>query len=64
MHRMSRLILLLTIMAVVPAHANPAATARLRESYQLALDKWALEMRMANTPADRAKAWANRPRGS
>ena len=61
MQRASRLILFLSIMAVVPAHANPAATARLRESYQLALDKWALEMRMANTPADRAKAWANRP---
>jgi hypothetical protein len=41
--------------------AAPADATRIQKSYQLAMDKWALEMRIANTPADRAKAWAARP---
>lgn len=43
------------------ADATPANTQRIQKAYQLRMDVWTLEMRIATTPADRAKAWSSRP---
>lgn len=61
MHRMSRLAALIFTLSAGHLAASPADAQRIEKTYQLAMDKWAMEMRIANTPADRAKAWANRP---
>ena len=58
MHRLIALIFLLVFSQV---HAAPADAQRIQKSYQLAMDKWSLEMRIATTPAEQAKAWSTRP---
>lgn len=44
-----------------PATATPAAALRIQKKWQLTLDQWALETRVAATPAARAKIWSERP---
>lgn len=61
MHRPSCLILLISLLAFSPAGATPAEAQRIRKTYQLKMDNWALEMRIAATPEERSKAWTNRP---
>lgn len=61
MHRMSRLIALFFLLMFSHAGASPADAQRVEKAYQLAMDKWALEMRIAATPAEQSKAWADRP---
>ncbi len=43
------------------AHANPAAASLIQKEYQTAMEKWSLELRLANTPDTRAAAIAKRP---
>ncbi len=61
MHRSTCLVPLVFLSAMVHASASPADAARIQKSYQVAMEKWSLEMRIAATPADRAKAWSSRP---
>ena len=61
MNRLSRLIALSSLLAFAPATAAPADAQRIQKNYQAALDKWALEMRIAATPEDREKTWSSRP---
>lgn len=61
MHRLRYLAAIAFALSAGSLVAAPADATRIQKSYQLAMDKWALEMRIANTPADRAKAWAARP---
>ena len=49
------------LLAYSPARATPADAQRILKTYQLRIDTWALEMRIAASPADRAKAWTSRP---
>lgn len=49
------------LLAFSRATATPADAQRIQKTYQLQMDTWALEMRIAATPADRAKAWTSRP---
>ncbi len=58
---MSRLIALFFLLGLSHAGAVLADAQRVEKSYQLAMDKWALEMRIAASPEDRTKAWASRP---
>lgn len=60
MNRLS-LAALFSLLALSPVDATPADAQRIRKTYQLKMDNWALEMRIATTPADRAKAWSSRP---
>lgn len=60
MHRLNRIVLI-SLLAFSHAGAAPADAQRVIKSYQLAQEKWALEMRIAATPEERAKAWAARP---
>jgi len=61
MHRLSCLILLSFLLAFSHATASPLDAQRIQKTYQLAMEKWALETRVAATPADQAKAWSSRP---
>ncbi|NQX02992.1 TlpA family protein disulfide reductase [bacterium] len=64
MNRFSRLIALLCLLVGSSAHASPAEALVIRKSYQQAMDKWALEMRIATTAEERAKIWDNRPKAA
>ena len=61
MNCLTRLVPLLSLLALSPVTAAPADAARIRKTYQTAMDKWAVEMREAASPAERSKAWAARP---
>ncbi|RYD23307.1 MAG: TlpA family protein disulfide reductase [Verrucomicrobiaceae bacterium] len=61
MRRPSCLLLLISLLAFTHASATPADAVRIQKTYQLKMDNWALEMRIAATPEDKSKAWNNRP---
>ena len=61
MNSLSRLLPLLFLLVFSNAQASPTEAQTVRKSYQLAMDKWSLEMRIATTPEDRSKAWSDRP---
>jgi len=61
MHRLYRIVPLISLLAFAQAGATPADAARIQKTYQLAMEKWSLEMRIAATPAERAKAASARP---
>ena len=61
MHRLSCLITLTFLLTFTHAIAAPADAQRIQKSYQLAMEKWALETRIAATPAEQAKVWSTRP---
>jgi peroxiredoxin len=50
-----------SLLALSPASATATDAQRIQKTYQLQMDTWTLEIRVASTPADRAKAWSNRP---
>ncbi|MEO5914579.1 MAG: redoxin domain-containing protein [Luteolibacter sp.] len=61
MNRLSCLIALFSLLAFARTTAAPADALRIQKNYQASMDKWALEMRIAATPEDRAKTWSSRP---
>ncbi len=61
MNRPSCLIVLFSLLAFARTTAAPADAVRIQKTYQTSMDKWAMEMRIATTPEDRAKIWASRP---
>lgn len=61
MHRLSRLIPLISLLALGHATASPADALRIQKSYQLSMDKLTLDMRLATTPEEKAKVWNSRP---
>lgn len=61
MKRLSCLIALSSLMLASGSMASSADAQLVQKTYQLAMDKWALDMRVATTPADREKAWEARP---
>lgn len=61
MNRLSRITALSFLLAVPHASAAPADAQRIQKTYQLKLDNWSLEMRIATTPEQRAAAWNGRP---
>lgn len=44
-----------------PLHASPQEAERIRRTHALAMDKWALEMRIASTQEEKQKIWLTRP---
>ncbi len=62
-HSLNRLsfAIMFLLLALSRGNATPADAQRIQKTYQLRMDTWALEMRIATTPADRAKAWTSRP---
>jgi peroxiredoxin len=61
MNRTSRLAALLLMLMPAAVSAAPADADRVLKTYQLALDKWALDVRAAATSDARTKAWSARP---
>ncbi|RYD45748.1 MAG: hypothetical protein EOP85_08790, partial [Verrucomicrobiaceae bacterium] len=61
MQRPSCLIFLISLLAISPSWASPAEAQRIRKTYDLKVDNWTLEMRIAATPEERTKAWNARP---
>ena len=49
------------LLAFPKADATQADSQRIQKTYQLQIDTWTLEMRIATTPAERTKAWSSRP---
>lgn len=61
MKRLSCLITLFSLLIATHGSATPAEAQAIQKSYQAAMEKWSLEMRIAATPDDRSKAWSTRP---
>ena len=60
--KFARCLLALALPVIAPhAHASPAEAARIRKSWDLAMEKWALESRAATTPEARAAVFAKQP---
>lgn len=58
---MKRVILIFCIAPLLAADATPAAAERARKAYQLGIERWALERRLATNPEEREAAERNRP---
>ncbi len=61
MIRPSHLTLLISLLIASGSLATSTDALLVQKSYQLALDKWALDMRTATTPDERAKTLGSRP---
>lgn len=61
MNFLSRLGLVLLLLLPAVSHASPAEAQRIEKKWQLAMDQWSLEARLAATPEARAKVWSARP---
>lgn len=56
-----RFIFLIFLATPLAAHATPAAAERARMAYQLGVERWILETRLATTPEEHEAAARNRP---
>ena len=61
MNRLVLLFLLLSSLAISWAGATPAEAERVLKNHKAAMDKWALDMRIATTPEEKSNAWNSRP---
>ncbi|WAC21551.1 redoxin domain-containing protein [Luteolibacter sp. SL250] len=64
MHRLPSIPLLISLLSLPLcglSHAQPAAAELVEKEYQASMEKWALELRLAETPEARAAAVAKRP---
>lgn len=61
MNRLSRLIVLFSLLLATGLPASPAGALSVQKSYQLAMEKWSLDMRIATTQEERVQTWAKRP---
>ncbi len=61
MNRLIHLVLLFPLLIASGAEASPTDAALIQKNYQLAVDKWTLEMRVATSQDERIKTWGDRP---
>lgn len=61
MHHLRRLIAVIFLLLAPAAVASPADARSLQKKWQLTMDQWSLETRVATTPEARAKIWNARP---
>lgn len=61
MKRLSYFITLLQFLIASGASASPANASLIQKNYQLAVDKWALDMRVSTSQDERLKVWGERP---
>lgn len=61
MNHLSRLLAVMSVLLAAPAMAAPADAQRIEKKWQLTMDQWALETRVATTPEARTKVWNARP---
>jgi peroxiredoxin len=56
-----RLIPVIFLLLAAPSFASPADAQRIQKKWQLTMDQWTMEIRVAATPEARAKVWSARP---
>ncbi len=61
MSRFSLWVAFLFLLVSLGADASPAEAQRIQKTYQLAMEKWTLEARLAITAEERGKVWSRRP---
>ncbi|MEO8617552.1 MAG: TlpA disulfide reductase family protein [Luteolibacter sp.] len=61
MNRLSHLIALFPLLIASSSVASPADASLIQKNYQLAVDKWTLEMRVTTSQDERLKTWDQRP---
>ncbi|MDP3849751.1 MAG: TlpA disulfide reductase family protein [Luteolibacter sp.] len=61
MRNLSRLLAAAFLLLAVESHASPDDTRRIQKSWELAMENWSMETRIATTPEARAAALAKRP---
>lgn len=61
MQRLSRHLIWVSLLLAADLQAGPADAARIRKEWDLRMETWTLETKIATTPEARAKALANRP---
>jgi len=61
MNRLSRLLAIVSLLLAAESSASPADAQRIQKSWDLSMEKWALETRAAATPETRTKALSTRP---
>lgn len=61
MKRLPLILSLITLSFFNSAHAQPAAAEAVEKEYQASIEKWTLEMRLADTPDAQSAALAKRP---
>jgi peroxiredoxin len=61
MNRLRCLVLLSSLLLCTDGGASPAEAQRIEKTYQAAMDKWSLEMRIATSLEAQGKVWKSRP---
>lgn len=61
MNRLSRLIAVVSLLLAAASAATPEDAQRIQKTWDLAMQTWSLETRVATTPEARAQAFAKRP---
>lgn len=61
MNRLSHLVVPFYLLIASGAVASPADASLIEKNYQLAVDKWTLDMRMTTRQEERIKTWGDRP---
>ena len=61
MHRLSRLLATVTLLLSAESPASPADAMRVQKTWDLSMEKWSLEVRVATTAEARNEAIAKRP---
>jgi len=61
MHRLPLILAILALPLAGVSHATPAAAGLVQEEYQASMEKWSLELRLAEAPEARNAAIAKRP---
>lgn len=61
MNRPCLLVALLSVLLPAATFASPTEAQRIQKSHKLAMEKWALDMRIATGPDEQAKIWNLRP---
>ena len=61
MNHLSHLVAVISVLLAGSAASAPADAQRIQKKWQLTIDQWSLETRVAATPEARAKLWNSRP---
>lgn len=61
MNRLRCLTFLTSVLLSLPSGASPAEAQRIEKAYQVAMEKWSLEMRIATNLEAQSKIWNSRP---
>ncbi|MFK7852207.1 MAG: peroxiredoxin family protein [Akkermansiaceae bacterium] len=58
---MFRILILFVSIATLQVHASPTEAERIKRTYELSAETWALKLKLAQTPAEKQALWDKRP---